>query len=226
VERGFGVPATPFVRSMTKREIQSYATDGFLLLPEAVDTKTVERAVRVLSAQIRKTHAGAHHEFVSDPSVLACFSKKLCSAAAGLAGSPERFVPPATAYTITVFPTAEPWEWPAAHIDHAREEDAHRTFPPPFLVACLIYLTDVQSHCGATVVWPGSHRRLQELASSDPERYKYLATLNGDISKLDLGSPKEITPRAGDALLYPYLCAHAGSANAGSEPRFALNHKW
>jgi ectoine hydroxylase-related dioxygenase (phytanoyl-CoA dioxygenase family) len=211
---------------MTAQQIQNYATDGFLLLPEAVDKKIVARARHTLTAQIPKTQASAHHQFVSDPSVLACFSKNLCAAAAELAGTGKTLGPPATVCTITVFPTLEQWEWPAPHIDHAKEEDAHQTLPPPYRIACLIYLTDTEPHCGGTVVWPGSHRRLQELAASNHERYKYLAALNGDISQLDLGAPKEITAQAGDALLYQYLCTHAGSSNTGTEPRFALSHKW
>ena len=90
----------------------------------------------------------------------------------------------------------------------------------------MIYLTDVQPHGGGTVVWPGSHRRLETLASSHPQRYKYLATLYRDISTLDLGSPREINARAGDVLYYHYLCAHSGSTNTGPGPRLALNHKW
>ena len=75
-------------------------------------------------------------------------------------------------------------------------------------------------------MWPGSHRRLEQLAASDLGRYKYLAALNREISKLTLGDPKEITARTGDVLFYQYLCVHAGSTNTGKEPRLALNHKW
>jgi ectoine hydroxylase-related dioxygenase (phytanoyl-CoA dioxygenase family) len=75
-------------------------------------------------------------------------------------------------------------------------------------------------------VWPGSHRRLEELAKSNIERYEYMASVYRDIATLDLGSPKEITARAGDALFYQYLCAHSGSSNSGRTSRFALNHKW
>jgi ectoine hydroxylase-related dioxygenase (phytanoyl-CoA dioxygenase family) len=207
-------------------QIQSYIFDGFLLLSDLVDRKTVEEARRALIEHIGRPHENSLHAFVKDPAVSACFNKNICSAATELAGVRKRFAPPSTVYTITVFPTSEPWVWPLPHIDHAREEDAHRTFPAPFSVGCLIYLSDIQSHSGGTVVWPGSHRRLQELAAANPEQYKYLASLNRDISQLDLGSPKEITAHAGGALFYHYLCGHSGSANLGTEPRFALNHKW
>jgi ectoine hydroxylase-related dioxygenase (phytanoyl-CoA dioxygenase family) len=207
-------------------QIQSYVSDGFLLLADLVDRKTFEEARRALLEHISRRHENSIHAFVRDPAVSACFNKDICSAAAELAGFRKRFAPPATVYTITVFPTSESWVWPVPHIDHAREEDAHRTFPPPFSIGCLIYLSDIQSQSGGTIVWPGSHRRLQELAAANPDRYKYLASLNRDIPQLDLGGPKEITARAGGALFYHYLCAHSGSTNSGTEPRFAMNHKW
>jgi len=207
-------------------QIQSYVNDGFLLVADLMDRKTVEEARRVLVEHIGPRRENSLHAFVSDPTVSACFNKNICSAAAELAGVRKRFAPPRTVYTITVFPTSEPWTWPWPHIDHSRDEDAHQTFPPPFHVGCLIYLSDIQPHSGGTIVWPRSHRRLEELAASNPERYKYLAALNGDIPQLDLGCPQEITARAGGALFYHYLCAHSGSSNSGAEPRFALNHKW
>jgi ectoine hydroxylase-related dioxygenase (phytanoyl-CoA dioxygenase family) len=129
-------------------------------------------------------------------------------------------------YTIAVFPTSAPWEWPKPHIDHALKEDAHQTFPPPFRVACLIYLNDVPSHSGGTVVWPGSHRRLESLAAARPKDYLFMWALDRDIPTAELPTPVELTPRAGDVLFYQYLCAHAGSLNTGLEPRLALSHKW
>jgi len=129
-------------------------------------------------------------------------------------------------YTISVFPTTSTWEWPKPHIDHAIQEDAHLTFPPPFIVGCLIYLNDVPAHSGGTVLWPGSHRRLELFATANRDKYKYMWALNQDIPLADLAPPIELTVKAGDVLFYQYLCAHAGSFNTGSEPRLALSHKW
>ena len=210
----------------TSQQIRSYTNDGFLLLSGLVERKTVERARQALLRHVSHVHSNTYHAFVSDSAVLACFNKDICSTASQLAGVRKRFAPPATVYTISVFPTAEEWKWPAAHIDHAREEDAHQTFPPPFTIGCLIYLTDIQPHCGGTVVWPGSHLRLEARAAAEPERYRHLSSLNRDIEKFDLGDPIEITAQSGDVLFYHYLCAHAGSGNTGTEPRLALNHKW
>jgi ectoine hydroxylase-related dioxygenase (phytanoyl-CoA dioxygenase family) len=197
-----------------------------LLVSDLIKPKIVERAYRALIAQIHDPHSHSHHEFVSDPAVLACFGKEVCSAAAAIASARTRFARPKTTYTITVFPSPDPWEWPAPHIDHALKEDAHLTFPPPFLVGCLIYLNTVPERSGGTVVWPGSHRQLYALASAHPHEYKYMWELNRDITQAGLAAPIELTARAGDVLFYHYLCAHSGSTNTGGEPRFALNHKW
>src|SRR5690242_1860115 len=212
--------------SLALEEIQSYINDGFLLLPDAIDARTVERARQVLTQKVTNASENPYHVFVADSAVSACFNRNVCDAAAQLANGRKTLRPPKTVYTVTVFPTTKEWELPSPHIDHAKEEDAHRTFPPPFRIGCLIYLSDVQPHGGATIVWPGSHRRLEELAKSDIERYKYLASVQRDIGTLELGCPTEITAGAGDALFYQYLCAHSGSSNSGTTPRFALNHKW
>jgi ectoine hydroxylase-related dioxygenase (phytanoyl-CoA dioxygenase family) len=146
--------------------------------------------------------------------------------AAQLAGDPRPFAAPATVYTIRVSPEDYSWQWPEPHIDHALEQDAHRTFPPPVRVACLIYLTDVAAHSGATIVWPGSHRQLERQAHSHPREYEFLWALNRDIPKIRLAEPLEILACAGDVLFYHYLCAHAGSTNVGTQARLALSHKW
>jgi ectoine hydroxylase-related dioxygenase (phytanoyl-CoA dioxygenase family) len=163
---------------------------------------------------------------MSDGQIVACFSRNVRTAAARLAGKRMALPAPKLIYTISVSPTSGPWDWPKPHIDHALKEDAYRTFPPPFRLGCLIYLNDVPSRSGGTVVWPGSHRQLERLAKAHPEDYEYMWNLNRDILLAGLAQPIELTVRAGDVLFYQYLCAHSGSANLGVEPRLALSHKW
>jgi ectoine hydroxylase-related dioxygenase (phytanoyl-CoA dioxygenase family) len=90
----------------------------------------------------------------------------------------------------------------------------------------MTYLSDVPSHGAGTIVWPGSHLKLEALAKSDPERYELMWALNQDIPRAGIGEPVELTPRRGDVLFYHYLCAHAGSKNTSDRPRLALNMKW
>jgi ectoine hydroxylase-related dioxygenase (phytanoyl-CoA dioxygenase family) len=212
--------------TLSRQQLGTYGDDGFLLVSDLIKPKVVQAAHDALIQQIQGSRPLSHHAFIRDHAVLACFTREVCSAAAVLAGARTPLPPPRVTYTISVFPTSGPWEWPKPHIDHALKKDAYRTFPPPFRAGCLIYLNDVPAHCGATVVWPGSHRKLESLAAARPEEYKYMWALNRDIPMAELPSPVELTPRAGDALFYQYLCAHAGSLNTGHEPRLALSHKW
>ena len=167
------------------------------------------------------------HQSYEEPALLACFTAAYCAAAAQLAGDDTATCkPPARAYAINVFPREAEWHWPGPHIDHAIKEHGHHVFPRAFRVASMAFLSDVPPHGGGTVVWPGSHRRLEKLARSDPQHYEMMWTLNQDLSKAALGEPVELTPRRGDVLFYHYLCAHAGSMNTSDRPRLALNMKW
>jgi ectoine hydroxylase-related dioxygenase (phytanoyl-CoA dioxygenase family) len=212
--------------TLSKQQLGAYAEDGFLVVPDLIKPNIVQLAYKVLLQRVNGYQAASHHAFVSDKSVLACFSSQVCSAAAAIAGVRGRLRPPRITYTISVFPTSDTWEWPRPHIDHAIQEDAHLTFPPPFRVGCLIYLNDVPAQSGGTVVWPGSHRRLEAFARADPEKYKYMWALDRDILFAGLAMPVELTAHSGDVLFYQYLCAHAGSRNTGAAPRLALSHKW
>jgi len=202
---------------------------GFVVTPGLISSAVIEEARDALSRRMARAHqAGdaALHSFRRDAAIRACFTKELRAFAAGLARVGRPLRKPLSVLTITVMPTARAWERPLPHIDHANKEDGHRTFPPAFRLGCIVYLSDVRSQSGATIVWPGSHARIEALAKSDPERYQYRWALNRDLTLLDLGDPAELRANAGDVLFYHHLLAHAGSMNTGAEPRFALNHKW
>jgi phytanoyl-CoA dioxygenase PhyH len=220
---------------LTEDEVRSYQAQGYLLvsglIPPDVAAAAQAALWKVLGAHPEDPASwagiGAGHRSEAEPALLACYTLDLLSAAAELAGDdPASFRAPGRAYMINTFPREADWEWPSPHIDHAIKEHGHRTFPRAFRVACMIYLNNVPPHGGGTVVWPGSHRKLEALAGSDPERYGLMWTLNRELHRADLGEPVELTPRRGDALFYHYLCAHAGSPNTSTHPRLALNMKW
>jgi len=214
-----------FGAKLTADEIARYRSQGYLQVSGLIGARTIQAARDVMLRGLQPSGGDSLHAFRTDSAVLACFTKSVRSAAGQLANA-RKCSAPRTVYTITVFPTSAPWQWPAPHIDHSHEQDRHRTIPPPFRVGCLIYLTDTPLHTGGTVVWPESHRQLEAAARAAPELYEYMSSLNRDIRKFDFLSPQEITAAAGDVLFYDYLCAHAGSLNNGSAPRIALNHKW
>jgi Phytanoyl-CoA dioxygenase (PhyH) len=221
--------------TLTAAQERQYAEQGFLLvsglIPERVSAAAEAATWRLLEVDSADTRSWAGvapgHRVYEDPDLVACYTPAFLAAAARLAGDdPATFPAPPRAYTINVFPQAGEWSWPAPHIDHAIKEHGHRTFPRAFRIAAITYLSDVELHGAATVVWPGSHRRIEALAKSDPERYALMWSLGREIERAGLGEPEEILARRGDVLFYHYLCAHAGSMNTGSRPRFALNAKW
>lgn len=193
----------------------------FLLVSGLVPPRIAQRAYDRIIART-PAGKGSSHQFIWDRLVRACFTHEVCSVAQHLAGPGVRVRRPFTTYAITVFPNDTVWRWPDPHIDHALERDAHRTFPPAFHIGCLIYLNEVERRCGGTVVWPCSHKEIQERAA----KHEYMATLNRDLGKLAFRDPVEITASAGDVLFYHHFLAHAGSDNNGLTPRVALNHKW
>src|ERR1041385_5016852 len=206
---------------LTEAQERAYAEQGYLLVSGLVPAEIAEAAEaamwRSLEAdpQDRATWPNSmKHQVYDPPELAACYTPEILAAAALLAGDdPATFKPPARGYAINIFPQEGEWRWPKPHIDHAIKEAGHKTFPRAFRIASMLFLNDVPPHGAGTVVWPGSHRKLRDLAQSDPERYEMMWVLNQELGQMDLGAPVELTPRRGDILFYHYLCAHAGSMN-------------
>jgi ectoine hydroxylase-related dioxygenase (phytanoyl-CoA dioxygenase family) len=159
--------------------------------------------------------------------IVACYTESFLGAAAQLCGDPVDTVrAPKGATAITIFPTSEEWTPPRPHIDHAIKDHGHKTFPRPFRVATMTFLSDVEMQGGGTAVWPGSQYQIEALARSDEAHYAYMWVLNQELDQAGLGDAVVTQPKRGDVLFYSYLCAHAGSKNTSSRPRPALNYKW
>ncbi|MCC6442507.1 MAG: phytanoyl-CoA dioxygenase family protein [Armatimonadetes bacterium] len=212
-----------------------YREQGYVLVSGLIAPEIVKRAeVAMWQAMGLVTgdpsgwpRSGVPPVVSGEPVLTACYTPEMLAAAARLAGGdPQGFAPPASIYALNVFPQPGEWRWPGPHIDHAIREDGYRTFPRAFRIAAMTYLHDVPAHGGGTVVWPGSARKVEILARSDPERYETMWALNQDVARAGIGEPVELTPRQGDVLFYHYLCAHAGSMNTSGRPRLAFNMKW
>jgi hypothetical protein len=214
---------------LTLEQRAHFETRGYLLVSGLIPEPAVEDAATALGEQARETPGTS---FFRTTAANVCYTSDLCALAAALGEpDPERdrerpFYPVSGALAIITYPSPGEWTMPSPHIDHAIKKDDFRVFPPPYRLASLLYLSDVAPRGGGTVVWPGSHRQIERLARSEPERYALMATLNENLTAVDLGEPLELTPKAGDILFYHYLLAHAGSKNTTDQPRVALNHKW
>ncbi len=81
-----------------------------------------------------------------------------------------------------------------------------------------VFLSDVPApDCGNFSVWPGSHlRHAEHFRAHGP------GVLLHGMPPLELGSPRQLTARAGDAVLCHYLLGHGVAENASPHVRYAV----
>ena len=219
---------------LTGAQKAAFERDGFLLVSGLIPDDVAARAEAAMweslgasptdpQSWVGKPVAGGH----SHPDIVAVFSHKMAAVVEELSGeAAPGWTLPRSVFAINIFPQPGAWSHHGPHIDHALEKDGFLVFPRPMRLASLLYLTDCQRDGGPTVVWPGSHRKIEAFAQSDPERFALMFTLNNALGELDLGDGIQVEGRRGDVLFYHYLTAHSGSKNVRDYPRFALAHKW
>ena len=219
---------------LSSNQVDQYNQEGYLLMsgliPNLISVKAEQEMWRCSDVKADEpetwTNGTTAANYLNDD-IVACYTNEFITVAAQLAGDdPATYSKPEEAYSLNVFPSKEEWSWSGPHIDHSIKTDGYKTFPRAFRIAAMTYLSDVEEHGGGTIVWPRSHHRIWSLAKSNPTYYEYMWVLGNDIERADLGTPMELTPNRGDVLFYHFLCAHSGSKNVNSQPRFALNMKW
>jgi hypothetical protein len=162
---------------------------------------------------------------VTHSDLMACATDAYLTAVAQLLGEPGGSLhPPESVHTQNLLQRKSVQTTPNPHVDGIPKEHLHATFPGPYRITSLIYLSDVEPGGGGTFAWPRSHREIGRLAESDPVKYEYLYDLNKDIPSLDLGKGVELTPQRGDILFFKHLFGHNGSANTLAKPRFMMRY--
>ena len=219
---------------LSPNQVDQYNQEGYLLMsgliPNSISAKAEKEMWHCSDVKADEPETwinGTTAANYLNDDIVACYTDEFIMVAAQLAGDdPTTYSKPKEAYSINVFPSVGEWNWPSPHIDHSIKRDGYKTFPRAFRIAAMTYLSDVGERGGGTIVWPRSHHRIWALAKSNPAHYEYMWVLGNDIHQADLGMPMELRPNRGDVLFYHFLCAHSGSKNTNSQPRFALNTKW
>jgi hypothetical protein len=220
---------------LSEAQVQRYHREGYLLVSGLIPDELVSRTERAIWKSLRAdsqapetwANLGPSSHVLRGESFIATYTEAMLAAAAQLAGEDvASFGRPRHALTINVAPVSGDWRPRAPHLDRTAPEWRQRTFPRPYRIGAMTYLTKVPHQGGGTLVWPGSHLKLDALARAEPGRYKLLSALSADLHRAALGPAIEVTPSRGDVLFHHYLCAHAGSDNVSGAPRLALNHKW
>ncbi len=209
---------------LSEKQIQFYHSEGYLLVAGLIPQEVVSAGTEAMTRHLKEPSTNLAE---LNPALTACYSPAILAAAAQLVGDPvETFHAPDSAFPIVSKPSDSEWSWPQPHIDHSIKEHDHDTFPKPFRIASMLFLSDVATHGGGTIVWPRSQAKIEALAHSDPARFEKMWTLNQFLHEALIGEPIELTPNAGDILFYHCLLAHAGSKNITPVPRLAMNRKW
>jgi hypothetical protein len=221
---------------LSQEQIHQYVENGYLLVSGLMSDEVAANAEAAmwshlgLDPQDESTWTSpSEYAAHDDPTMLAMYTPNFLTAAAQLGeGLPDlaTYQAPRRVGPLNIFPQDGEWAPHGGHLDHAIKEHAHKTFPFAFRVATMTYLNDIEPHGGATVVWPGSHLKVEALAYSDPARYGMMWELNLATSKADIGDPVEVPAKRGDVLFYHVFMVHSGSRNVGKRPRFAFNMKW
>ena len=215
---------------------RQYERDGFLLLSGLIDDETSAKAHAFLLEQpgmdgdSSAIHPPdlylAERELVEhfarrDEALLACLSDAFIDMTSILVEQSDLHRPKGV-QTQNLLTSSRTWTPPSPHIDGIPKQNKHKTFPGPYQIAFIIYLSDVESRGGGTIGWPGSQRSVREKAQSDPVRYEYLYDLNKEVPTLDLGEPVELLPKRGDILFFQNLWVHGATFNVRPQPRLAI----
>ncbi|MEM7133994.1 MAG: phytanoyl-CoA dioxygenase family protein [Chloroflexota bacterium] len=235
---------TAFKNALTTEQVNQYKRDGYLLVSNLFSGDIAEKAEaamwRLMSmgrddpqtwnqippeAEYNEARRIVIFNGVTDPDLLACATPEYLFAVAQLVGEGAQTLhPPQAIHTQNLLPAQLEPSIPHAHVDGIPREHQHKTFPGPYRIASLVYLSDIEPGGGGTVVWPGSQKQIRALAESDREKYTYLYDLNKDILSLDLGEPIELLPKRGDVLFFQHLFGHNGTSNTGSKPRLMMRY--
>jgi hypothetical protein len=219
---------------LSEAQVGRFHRDGFLLvsglIPDTVAREAAAALWRFLGTSPDDPGSwqrlGPQPYILQEPAVSSAYTDEFLAAAAQLSGEDvSTFRRPRTTCAFIRPVECERRTHPP-HIDRMIPGMRYRTSPRSYRVGALTYLTDVKPRGGGTVVWPGSHLKLEALAREDPARFKYLWQFGPVLERIDFGPSIELAPSRGDVLFHHHLFVHAISDNVTGPPRLALNQKW
>ena len=232
---------------VTDEQVEQFRQEGYILLSGLIPETVARRGEAAMWALLemdgedpetwsevpehavhKPTRYLVQHQNCAEPDILACYTEAVLMAVSRLMGVDREAVRPARrVLTQNVFPGDGPWSHGRPHFDGGTNRwKFNDTFPISRGVHSILYLSDGESHGGATFGWPGTHRMMRNLAVSNPAKYPYLFEVNSDMHLVDIGEPVELVAKCGDILFYRNFFVHAGSGNVGVRPRFACRHGW
>jgi ectoine hydroxylase-related dioxygenase (phytanoyl-CoA dioxygenase family) len=217
--------------SLDAEQQRALIDDGYLILPGAIPRARVDRALKAINHSLGERGIDRGQiwtyrartfcpELVGNDAVLDLYRdtplETLAQAAIGAGAVPR----PAIGQIALRFPQqiAEPKE-PHPHIDG---------MPGPlngvkpgnvchFTALAGVFLSDVSGPFeGNFTVWPGTHRALAEHFAAHG-----IDELLQGFPPISMPAPRQLTARAGDAILAHYQLAHGAAPNVSPHVRYA-----
>lgn len=225
-----GLTDTGIVETLTGAQRDSLRDRGYVVLPGALPKARQEAALRAINASLGRglrpedvSHFRARSfcpELQKTDVILDLFRNTVASrVATSLVGSDglERVT---TGQIALSFPSDEAPKPPYPHLDgmYTPDNGVPAGSVLSFTMLAGIVLSDVTTpEAGNLVVWPGSHRVLE-----DYFRAKGPKSLLAGMPDVDLGRPEAVLARAGDVVLSHYQLAHTGGPNTSPHIRYAV----
>ena len=214
---------------LTQQQKQSFAEQGYLLVPRVVDQSLVGAARREVESIVAREpppagHLGHHSYFLTDnaprPLHDLLFESRALSLAESLI-SPWKFE---ALEQVQLSLNTPPFDHipGGPHIDGLMPPEADGR-PGTFTLLAGVFLTDqTAEQMGNLWVWPGSHR-----SAARYFREHGAEALPSSVSypPVKLSEPRQVLGRAGDLLLAHYLLGHNIGGNTSASRREVIYYR-
>jgi hypothetical protein len=216
---------------VTEQQKMTLYDDGAVLLPGIVPQESVGRALRAINsslgtqglspADLPRFRARSYcPELQGTPEILHLLTATpLWSVAEALIGT-GKIKPVSSGQIALRFPTMEEPSAPQPHLDgmYTPTNGVPAGTIANFTALIGIFLSDVPGDlAGNLSVWPGTHH----LYARYFQHHGPQSLLEG-MPRIDLPAERQITARAGDAVLCHYQLAHGVAGNGSPHTRYAI----
>lgn len=216
---------------LTHEQKKTLYEEGAVHLPGVVPTEVVERALRAINASLggegidpaRLTTFRSQSycpEITKSPAIAGLLHDSPLWSLAESAIGPGAIKPVNAGQIALRFPTNEAPRDPQPHIDgmYTPTNGVPKGTIGNFTALIGVFLSDIpHDYMGNFTIWPGTHRLYEDYFRAHGPQ----ALLEG-MPQVDLPQSRQVTGRAGDAMLCHYQLGHGIAGNGSPYIRYAV----
>jgi len=224
---------------LSQEQKRHFVDEGYVVVPDVMDPTHVDAALRAINAALGNGGADRITNYVfegheacdplqHDAVLLGLLDETSALSLAEQLTEPGALVTPSCCQLATKFPHLGD-RYPAIpHLDGI--PNGTNGLPPhtlyPFTLLVGVFLSDAPTpDCGNLVVWPGSHRVVEQYAHDHPEGWfdeRGYGPPPIGIPDFGLGDGVEVGVHRGDVVLAHYQLVHTGGCNLSPHIRYAV----